>query len=226
MVVISHGYYGNREQMLPYLRFLHAGGYAVLLYDFRAHGWSDGGRTTFGIKEVDDLQAALTWVDQQTERRCLPLILLGESMGASVSLLVAAEVKRVRAVVSDSAYARFDSAVGGRLRTALGNTMGNAITPSAQRAGERILGVRCADIAPMEAAARIAPRPLFLIHGQEDRFITPDNSRAILAAAPDNTTLWEVADARHVRSIYVAGDEYGERVLAFLAEALGDLDEG
>ncbi len=206
--------------MLPYLKILHAGGYAALLYDFRAHGWSSGNRATFGIHEPLDLQAALRWVEERKEVRDLPLILLGESMGASVSLLVAANEKCVRAVVADSPYARFDSAVAGRLRTAFGDRLTQVVLPPTQRAGERILGVRAADIAPMSAIAHIAPRPVFLIHGLADRFILPDNSRQILDAAPGNAQLWEVPDARHVRSIYVAGEDYGKRVLTFLHSAL------
>lgn len=220
MVVISHGYFGNRAEMLPYLKFLHHGGYAALLYDFRAHGWSSGNFTTFGIHEPMDLQAALHWVEEREEVRDLPLILLGESMGASVSLLVAAQEKRIRAIVADSPYARFDSAVAGRLRTAFGNQVTQVILPSTQRIGERILGARAADIAPMHALVHIAPRPVFLIHGLADSFILPENSQHILAAAPGNAQLWEVPDARHVRSVYVAGEDYGKRVLGFLDTVL------
>jgi uncharacterized protein len=136
-----------------------------------------------------------------------------------VSLFVAADEARVRAVVADSPYARFDGAVAGRLRTLLGDRVGDRLAPPAQRAGERILGVRCADIAPVDVVCRIAPRPVFLIHGLADRFIVPENSRAILAACGECATLWEVPEARHVRSVYVAGEEYGRRVLDFLEGA-------
>lgn len=220
LVIISHGYWGNRAEMLPYLRFIHAAGYAAVLYDFRAHGWSGGKRITFGIREPDDLRAAIDWVMLRDDLCSLPLILLGESMGAAVSLLVAAEEPRVRAVVADSAYARFDGAVVGRLKTLLGDRAGGTLAPPAQRAGERILGVRCVDIAPEDVVNRIAPRPIFLIHGLEDKFIIPENSRRLLAACSGNARLWEIPGARHVRSIYVAGEEYGRKVMDFLEEAL------
>ncbi|GAB4467758.1 MAG: alpha/beta hydrolase [Armatimonadaceae bacterium] len=221
VIVISHGYYGNRSEMLPYLAFLHHAGYAALLYDFRAHGWSNGRRATFGLGETRDLQAAIHWVREHPDLRDLPLFLLGESMGASVSLMAAAEEERVRAVVADSPYARFDRAVEGRLRTALGEPVAKVVTPPTRRVGEWILGVPSDKIAPIEAAAKIAPRPILLIHGQEDRFIVPDNSRDIQQVCTGNAYLWEVPNARHVRSVYVAGDEYPKRVLSFL-EAAGE----
>lgn len=216
VVVVSHGYFGNREMMLPYLAFLHHGGYSALLYDFRAHGWSNGRRASFGIHEPKDLQAAVQWTQEHPDLRHLPLFLFGESMGAAVSLLVAAQQSAVQAVVADSPYARFDNAVEGRIRSLLGKPAAVMLAPSAQRAGERLLGVKCTEIAPIEAVPQILPRPIHLIHGLEDRFIVPGNSRLIHAIAPEQITLWEVPRARHVCSVYVAPDEYAERVLAFL----------
>jgi alpha-beta hydrolase superfamily lysophospholipase len=222
VVVICHGYYGNRETMLPYLKFLHQAGYAAFLFDFRAHGWSEGHMAGFGTREPYDLLAALDWVKEREETRDLPLAVLGESMGASVAMLVAAEDKRIQAVVADSPYARFDVAVDGRLRLALGPAA-PLVSPHTKRVGERLLGVRCEEIAPVEAIARIAPRPVLLIHGLDDRLLSPENSsRCIHEAAPGNTTLWEVAGARHVQSVYVASEEYARRVIDFLNSALGE----
>jgi fermentation-respiration switch protein FrsA (DUF1100 family) len=72
----------------------------------------------------------------------------------------------------------------------------------------------------MEAMQRIFPRPVLLIHGQEDRLIAPENARLIAEASPGNVTLWEVPEAGHVQSVFVAGDEYGRRVTDFLLKAL------
>jgi fermentation-respiration switch protein FrsA (DUF1100 family) len=223
LVVVCHGYYGNRAEMLPHLAFLHAAGYEALLLDFRAHGWSGGRLTTFGVHETLDVRAALDWVGRQPTLRELPLALLGESMGAAVCLLVAAADTRVRAVVSDAAFARFDSAVEGRLRTILGR-LADPVIPPAQAAGERLLGVRCIEIAPEEAIAKIAPRPVLLIHGGRDRLIRVENAYRLLRAArknPNNrVSLWEVPSAGHVASIRLAPDEYARRVLTFLEMAL------
>ncbi len=218
VVIVCHGYYGNRSCMLPHLRLLHRAGYAALLFDFRAHGWSGGRMATFGCKETLDLKAALDWVAARPRLRHVPVAVLGESMGAAVALLVASEDARVRAVVADSAFARLDAAVAGRLR--LLGRVGAWVTPPTQRVGERLLGVRCADIAPEEAIARIAPRPVFLIHGACDTFIGPENAHRLLQAGGGNVTLWEAPGAAHCQCIAVAGQEYGRRVREFLESAL------
>ena len=219
VVVVCHGYFGNRATMLPHLRFLHDAGYAALLLDFRAHGWSGGRMATLGCRETLDVTAALDWVSAHPELWGLPVALLGESMGASVALMVAADDARVRAVVADAAFARLDNAVASRLRLTLG-PLANPIIQPTQSIGERLLGISCAEVAPVEAIARIAPRPVFLIHGTEDRLIAVDNGRELLRAAPGNATLWEVPGAGHVMSIYTAPEEYARRVLEFLQEAL------
>lgn len=218
VVVVCHGYYGNRAQMLPHVGFLHRAGYVVLLFDFRAHGWSRGRSSTFGCRETADLRAALDWVAMRPELADLPVAVLGESMGAAAALLVASEDERVRGVVSDSAYARLDHAVEGRLRV-LG-PLARLVTPPTQRAGERLLGLRCREVAPEEAIVRVAPRPVLLIHGTRDAFILPENAHRLQAAAPENASLWEVPGAAHCRAVAVAPDEYAARVLGFLEHAL------
>ncbi len=220
VVVVCHGYYGNRATMLPYLRFLHKAGYHCLLFDFRGHGWSGGGRTTFGIAEGRDLRAAIDWVCAQERLSGLPVAVLGESMGAAVSLLVAAEEPRVGAVVADSAFARFDYAVASRLALAFGDKLGATLTPPAQKVGERMLGRACADIAPVEAIARMTDLPVLLLHGEADRLIYCENVYRLHEAGGPNVSMWTVPGAGHVLSVYVGGDEYARRVVEFLDGAL------
>lgn len=227
VVVVCHGYYGNRAEMLPYLRFLHEAGYAAVLLDFRAHGWSGGKMATFGASETGDARAALDWAERQPELAGLPLALLGESMGGAVALLVAAGDARVRAVVADSAFARFDNAVAGRVRLMVGARLAPRLAPPVRAAGARFFGIQAQAIAPEDVIARLGPHcPILLIHGTADRLIAPENAHRLLAAARDNATLWEVEGAGHVQSVRVAPDEYARRVTSFLAGALGNREDG
>ena len=220
VVVVCHGYHGNRERMLPYLAFLHQGGYHAVLFDFRAHGWSGGSKATFGLYEPLDGAAVIDWVEARPELSYLPLILLGESMGASVALLLASQDARVHCVVADSPYARFNKAVESRMTMAFGRAAAY-VTPHTRLLGEKLLGVASDTIAPVQAVKKIAPRKVFLIQGMDDRLVTPDNAREIQDASPDTVELWEVEGARHVRSVFVAGEEYARRVLDFLDKSLG-----
>ena len=220
VVVFCHGFTGNRSEMLYYLHFLHQAGYAGLLFDFRAHGWSGGNRVTFGHREPEDLRTAIDWVKGREDLCDLPLAVFGESMGGAVSLLVAGEDTRIEAVVADSPYSRFDTAIDGRLRHLFGNRVGLAIKPMVRGYGEFLLGVRSASIAPIEQAIKIAPRPVLLIQGTNDYLDPTRNSRLMADTMGETAVFWEVEGARHVSSRHVSRDEYSKRVVEFLDEAL------
>src|SRR5262249_4298178 len=63
-VVLMHGLHGNRSHMVRRARMLKAQGYAVLLFDFQAHGESMGSRITFGHLEGRDAAAAVAFLKQ------------------------------------------------------------------------------------------------------------------------------------------------------------------
>ncbi|UCC17755.1 MAG: alpha/beta fold hydrolase, partial [Dehalococcoidales bacterium] len=93
----------------PGINALHLGGnlvnrgFSVLLFDFRGRGESEGDRSSEGDREQWDLLGAIDYV----ENRGIPLErigLLGFSLGAAVSILVAAQEPRIAAVVSDSGF--------------------------------------------------------------------------------------------------------------------------
>jgi fermentation-respiration switch protein FrsA (DUF1100 family) len=225
VAIICHGYFGHRGEMLPHLGFLHRAGYAALMFDFRAHGWSGGVRTTFGITEPQDLSAAIDWVKENPELADMPLAVVSESMGAAITLTVAAADKRIDAVVADSAFARFDGAIEARLNSLLGKRIATVLAPRAQAVGERILRQVCYDIAPVEAVGQIAPRPLFLVQGSADEVVPPQSLEQLYAASEHGSTeLWQIPGARHVKGIHTNRDEYARRVVAFLDKSLPKME--
>jgi alpha/beta superfamily hydrolase len=76
------------------MKALHSFGFPVLRFNFRGTGLSHG-KHDKGIGEVDDVHAALDWMDHEFH---LPLILVGFSFGAAVGLRAACPDSRVEAV--------------------------------------------------------------------------------------------------------------------------------
>ena len=88
-ILLLHGYSGSIAPDLvedaPFLRRTAS----VLGIDFRGHGDSDDGPSTFGMLEVEDVAGALAWLGERGIRR---VALFGTSMGgmaaiASVAIL-------------------------------------------------------------------------------------------------------------------------------------------
>lgn len=218
-VVVCHGYRANRQDVTSMLPFLHRAGFAVVTFDFRAMGESEGQRCSFGHSEKDDVRTAVQFLRQQGIGAGRVGV-LGLSMGGSSAIMAAAEDPDIGAVVADSAFARLDEMVLQRF-SGLGPA-GAPLAGCTRWWAERITGFPASAVAPVNAAAKLAPRPLLLIHGEADVYTPISQSRALYDAAGAPRELWAVPDAPHVGSHYSAPEEYERRVAAFFRQALLD----
>ena len=123
--------------------------------------------------------------------------LAGSSTGGSLSIILAAEDDRVRGVATLAAPASFSEWAlhPDRLLAdsrALGIIRHKDFPPDPKEWGKRF-----AELSPLEAAARIAPRPLLLIHGENDEVVPLADARALFEAGFGNADLRIVAGAGH-----------------------------
>ena len=107
-ILLLHGYAKTRLEVLPHAEYLHEAGYNVLLFDWRAHGRSEGAFTSLGYHERRDLRGA---VDEALRRSDAPLGALGYSMGAATAILGGADDLRIAAVVVDSPFATIEASL-------------------------------------------------------------------------------------------------------------------
>jgi fermentation-respiration switch protein FrsA (DUF1100 family) len=85
-----------------------------------------------------------------------------------------------------------------------------------------IVGADVTKARPIDIVARVAPRPLFLIHSADDDNATTPvaGARALYAAAGEPKELWIAPRGGHVGAINAFPEEYRSRVLAFFRDAL------
>src|SRR5438105_10899340 len=102
-IVLSHGYGGGQDEMLPVARALVRAGFSVFSYDLRGCGGSGGG-VTFGAFEQRDLVSVVDYVASRPDVDAEKIGALGFSMGAATSIMAAANEPRIRALVDDSGW--------------------------------------------------------------------------------------------------------------------------
>ena len=213
-ILLCHGYYANRLQVLGLAGGLHERGYEAILIEWRGHG-SRPGPFTFGLKETADAECALQWAARQGP--ALPLGVLGLSMGGAIAIQIAGRTPQVRAVVVDSTYAQFFPLLADTIR----QRYHLPAVPFAWLtwwALQGVLGARLSTLDPMRLAPR-RPMPLLAIQGTKDAFMA-----AMLPALYDRWAgpkeQWLIPGVRHVGGYAHAPAVYIERVAAFFDRAL------
>ena len=84
-IVLLHRLRGSRRSMLDRARFLNRAGYTVLLFDFQAHGETEGSFMTFGMLESGDAESALDYLKRRLPEEKTGVI--GVSLGGAAALL-------------------------------------------------------------------------------------------------------------------------------------------
>lgn len=170
-VLLLHGFSSRKERMIDSMgRALASRGVASLAIDLPLHGARGGSFEGLGmrnalaliqkwklaVREAEHATRALADHEAVDARR---IAIVGYSLGAFVSVVVAAERPELRAVVL---------AAGGDLPEQ---------TPFA--------GLVRAVADPVRAVRRLAGRPLLMVNGRNDRTVRPSQARTLFEAAGD-----------------------------------------
>jgi len=192
-VVVAHGFTGSWQRPSVWRianRLTKFGG--VVCFDFRGHGRS-GGKSTMGDREIRDLAVAVAWVRELGYER---VAAVGFSMGASIVLRYAGLTEGaggLSAVVSVSGPGRWHyrgTRAMRRVHWAVEYRVGRLVTRILL--DTRVNSVRWdpVPVPPSEAAAKIAPVPLLVVHGDRDLFFPVDHAHQIFEAAGEPKELW------------------------------------
>lgn len=216
-IILTHGHGANRVNMLPRAAWYAEQGYGVLLYDLRGHGQSDGALTTLGYLERADVIAAyhvLAGLPEIDE-----IVLHGESMGAAASIQAAVELP-VRGLVIESTFSSLEDNIteGVRAWTGLPSF---PFAPMILFFGQREAQASITLLRPIDVIAAVAPRPLLIMHGEQDPLLNVANAHRLYAAARDPKTLALFPTAQHVGLFESDPARWIEHVSAFLEQTFG-----
>lgn len=210
------GHRGAKSDLLGIGSGLWRAGNNVLLFDFRGCGESDPAPLSVGFHELRDLRAALDLVRARVPGS--PIGLIGYSMGAAVAILVAAADPGVGAVVADSSYAAIGDVIAAayrRRRVPVAPLLAASDRYNGWRYGYRFGALR-----PIDAVARLAPRPFLIIHGEDDTLTPVEHARRLFASAGERKELWITPDTAHCGAYFADRQGYVARVADFFARGL------
>jgi uncharacterized protein len=214
-VVLLAGHSGGREAMLPEGVMLAQAGYGVLLADY---SYCSGTQATFGYRETHDALAMLDFAYRQPGVDRLGVF--GFSAGGVAAIHAAAQTPEVDFVIVAGSYANlYDEMIAGEAAPL-------SLRWQLQRASAVAywmqVGVPPWQVSPIDALPALAPRPVMLIHGQDEvaRSRGREQFAVLQAAYPlelgDRVQLWVVPGAGHGEYFTAAGEAYHDRLQDFV----------
>ncbi len=217
-IAVVHGWGGNAEFMLPLAPALHEAGWSILLFDARCHGSSDDDDFASMPRFAEDLANAVDWLKVRPEVDAGRIALLGHSVGAAASLLLASRRDDIAAVISLAAFAHPGEIM--RQMMAVNRIPYWPVGWGVLRYVEKAIGARFEAIAPRNTITQVKC-PVLLIHGERDRTVPVGDAHELHARGEGRVELLVVAGADHYSIDRVLA--HRKRVAGFLARSGGGL---
>jgi len=220
-VLMCHGWGDNKGELLKQTYFLNeSGGFNLLYFDFRSHGESEGEITTIGGLETIDFDAAVEWLRKAKPELAATIGVFGLSMGAAVTVASLPKHPDLRCAVVESPFSDYQTVIKRWGWNNMKVPYYPLIALTLLLLRSRVKDPEIDRFNPVEAAPKISPRPLFVIGGEYDRLMTPEDVKKVFDAAREPKQLWMVPGAWHAKCREAAGMEYDTRVIGFFSRNL------
>ena len=210
-ILLLHGYPADKGDILSSMSFL-ASDYNLLLIDFRYFGDSEGNYSTVGIRETEDVLAAVRFLKERGNEQ---VGAWGFSAGAASALMALSQSSDINAVVSESSYASLELMTREVYPVPVLN---NAITWLTKGLAKVFLDVDIKKESPL-LAVKNTMAPILFIHSQDDTVIPFYQAQLLKQASSKNRNaeFWFRESLGHG---YIGSDEYNRRVGEFFKNNL------
>ena len=172
-------------------------GFITCIFNFRGCGDSGGNLDMLNwTRDLDSVITYLSWLEGADETR---ISIMGFSGGAAASAYVAARDERVFALVLCACPARFSIGALGRSSEEfldqcrrVGTVRDDSFPPSIDEWASHFQ-----QVSPIDCIEKISPRPLLIIHGDEDETIPPKHASWLYGKAKDPRKLIMIPGGEH-----------------------------
>jgi pimeloyl-ACP methyl ester carboxylesterase len=225
-VVLVHGGGRDKRAFMRHMPVFQKAGYSTLAFDCREHGLShkEGKGIGWTVREAQDCAVVSKYVRDTLGYE--NVVLCGTSQGAAASIVAAATLdKSVDAVIAENPFLSRDLLVEEILGLYLGSVWKLGVLLHLKKMMSKI-GVMLVNSSlqvdaikhpnAIDVIAKLAPRPVLLMHGTKDSLIGHHHSELLHAAAGEPKALWILEGAQHTALWDHDSETWEKTVLEFL----------
>jgi pimeloyl-ACP methyl ester carboxylesterase len=213
-VIFLHGITNDSRQFYPEATRLADSGYHAILVDLRGHGRSEGRFCTYGYYEKFDIKAVVDAVEKRnlgTDN----IGIWGYSLGGAVALQTLAICPELKFGIIESTFSDYPTIAHEYTRRFSGFDYAPLTDYLITRSGS-MADFKPEEVVPAESCKKITC-PIILSHGTDDKRINIYHARINFEnLASNDKELITIEGATHLNLHEIGGEEYFEKVFAFL----------
>ncbi len=209
--LMCHGYSRSKERLYNLVKLFPNDN--ILIFDYRAHGESQGDFTTIGFYEMNDVIAAFNFLHTHEKANMLPIFGIGISMGAVSLLGAASQGTPFKGIVIDSAFKSLDLQLAKMFPEKTGLPLMPFMT-FCQTIFEYLCQCSMEEVNAHAWADQLTT-PIFIIHSNHDMLADVAAAHELYAKVSCHKKLWVVDGAHHAGIFKIYPDDYVQQVTAF-----------
>lgn len=191
-ILLLHGNAENISTHIGSVYWLPPRGFNVFLFDYRGYGQSSGGTDLQGT--LQDIEAALRWLQNKPGIDATRIVVLGQSLGGAMGTYVFANIgqtKNIRALILDSVFSDYQQIAREKL-AAFWLTW-----PLQYPLSWLVSG----DYPPAEAIGHYSPTPVLIIQNKYDPIIPVHHAKQLFDRAQPPKDLWIIPAEGHISAL-------------------------
>lgn len=216
-VILAHGRGANKNEGMRFARALHHAGFNILTFDFRNCGESDKSFNSLGYHEKKDIYAAIDYLINV--KKITDIGIMGWSQGAATSIIAMAEDKRIKAGIFEGGFSNSVDVIAEAAKRDYGLPR-YPLVPFVIWLFEIRGDMDASEINAVEKIGSIAPRPVYIIHGDADQAVYYYHAERLYEAAREPKQLWTVKGGPHVECWQMNREKAESSVVSFFKRYL------